>query len=79
MSPLAVDVGSIVKAAWTSIVAGVVVTGTFCGALYGLARFDEKTSETTSPHAIGYLILGVVCLLGFAAVIVLGLIVMTNK
>jgi hypothetical protein len=75
----AVDVGALATVVWTSLVAGVVVTGTFCGALYGLARFNEAGASRASPRALAHLLLGITLLLAFVAAIVAGLLVMVGR
>ncbi len=78
LSASVVDGQALLDTAIASLVAAVVVTLAACTAIYGFAMAAEMRREDRGGAALAAGALGIVAALAFAAVIVLGIIVMVK-
>jgi hypothetical protein len=74
-----VEWGELGKTVAAAAVAGIGIAGIFSLAVFGAARWLELRREGRGNAAIGAAGLTIIALTAFAAAIVLGLIVMTDK
>jgi hypothetical protein len=74
-----VDVDQLLEVAWVSLAAGVGVTTVFSLVILGGARSAEARREGRDGAALAYGTLAAVALAAFAAIVVVGVIIMLRK
>jgi hypothetical protein len=74
-----VDVDALLDVVWTSLLAGIGVTGIFAVAILGGTRAADASRGGRTVAATAFGVLAVVALAGVAAAVVFGIVVMTQK
>jgi hypothetical protein len=81
VAPLAqiVDVGDLISVVWTSFLAGIGVCFVFSLAIFGFARAVDSRSRGNGVAAVAYTAMTLVAFALVMAVVVFGVIVMTDR
>jgi len=74
-----VELGQIVEVIWVSIVAGVGITAIFSFVVLGSARSGEARRAGRPAASVAYALLAALCLVAFAAIVVVGVQIMLSK
>jgi hypothetical protein len=74
-----IDAAALGNVIWASLVAGIVIIGTFVAGLYGLTRSAELRRAGRAGAAVPYALLAAAGLTLFAAAVVIGFTIMINK
>jgi hypothetical protein len=74
-----VEVGQLVQVVWVSLATAIVVTGIFAFVVRETARSAEARRARRGGASALHAGLAVVCLVAFAAIVVIGVAVMLNK
>ena len=74
-----VDTKALLQSVGSAVVAGIGTIAMFCIVIFGTARFADMSRSGRATAAVAYGIFALIALAAFAAVIVIGIIVMTTK